>query len=94
MSRLEEGMIVQHFKRELIEDKESMKHLYLVLAFATHTETGEKLAIYQSLEDEEKVFARPYEMFMGKVDKAKYPNIKQEYRLEEVPEEEWKQYYG
>lgn len=88
MSRIEEGMVIKHFKRELLEDKSSLKYLYIFVGEAKHTETGEKLAIYQSLENEE-MFARPYDMFMGKVDKEKYPNIKQEYRLEEALEEEW-----
>lgn len=94
MSRLEEGMIVRHFKRELVENKDSLDYLYLILGFAKHTETGEKLVIYQALYGEGEIYARPYDMFMGKVDKEKYPNIKQEYRLEEASEEEWKQYYG
>lgn len=93
MSRLEEGMVVQHFKRETIQDTDSAQYLYLILAFAKHTETEEKLVIYQSLEDGDKICARPYDMFMGKVDTEKYPNIKQKYRFEEVPEEVWKNHY-
>lgn len=94
MSRIEEGMVVKHFKRELLEDKSSLKYLYIFVGEAKHTETGEKLAIYQSLETDE-LFARPYDMFMGEVDKDKYPNIKQEYRLEEATQEEWfDSYYG
>lgn len=36
---------------------------YEVIAFATHSETGEKLVIYRSLSNPEDVWARPYDMF-------------------------------
>lgn len=95
MSRITEAMIVQHFKRELVPNKEtSSKYLYRVLSFATHTETKEKLVIYQALYDDPDngiamfdMFARPYDMFMSEVDHEKYPDIKQKYRFEELPKE-------
>ena len=42
------------------------------------------LVIYQGLYSPFETYARPYDMFNSKVDKEKYPNIKQEYRLERV----------
>ncbi len=77
------GDIVRHFKREWI-NVDSSEYLYKVLAFAQHTETGENLVIYQGLYQPFKICARPYDMFRGKVDKEKYPEIKQEYRFEKV----------
>ena len=83
-----EGNIVQHFKREFVKDKEhSMKHLYIIEAIATHTETNEKLVVYRALYKDDKsgeynVFARPYNAFMAEVDQEKYPQIKQRYRFE------------
>lgn len=77
------GDIVRHFKREWIT-ADSSEYLYKVLAFAQHTETGENLVIYQGLYQPFKICARPYDMFMSKVDKEKYPEIKQEYRFEKV----------
>ena len=74
------GDIVQHFKREWVS-KETSEYLYKVLAFAQHTETGEKLVIYQALYSPFKICARPYGMFMSEVDREKYPDVRQQYRL-------------
>jgi hypothetical protein len=41
-------------------------HIYQYLYTATHTETAEKLVIYQS--EEGKVYARPYDMFFENVE--------------------------
>lgn len=94
MERLKPGMIVHHFKREMLsENEKGLKYLYEILAIARHTETDEKLVIYKALyEDKEKginheVFARPLSMFMEEVDREKYPNVKQKYRFEEFSED-------
>lgn len=81
------GDIVKHFKREW-EPQESTKYLYKVLAVAEHTETGEMLVVYQALYAPFKICARPYEMFMGEVDREKYPQVKQRYRFERLEAEE------
>lgn len=80
-SRIKVGDIVKHFKREWVDEATS-EYLYKVLAFASHTETGEGLVIYQGMYAPFKICARPYDMFMSKVDREKYPDIKQEYRFE------------
>ena len=77
------GDIVQHFKREWVSP-ETSEYLYKVLAFAQHTETGEKLVIYQGLYSPFKICARPYGMFMSEVDREKYPKIRQKYRFEKI----------
>ncbi len=86
MDRFAEGNIVKHFKRETLSDKEmkSNKYLYQIKGFAIHTETGEKLVIYQALYSPFETYARPAEMFCGKVDRLKYPNINQKFRFEKV----------
>lgn len=82
---MKEGIVVRHFKREMLSDEEkhTNKYFYEVIGQAKHTETGDILMIYRSLEDGS-IYARPYEMFMDKVDKEKYPKIEQKYRLEET----------
>ena len=85
-STLRIGDVVKHFKYETLTDEEkaSNKYLYVIRAFATHTETKEELVIYQALYGEFDTYARPLEMFTAEVDRDKYPNIKQKYRLEKV----------
>ena len=76
MRELKLNRVYRHFKGKN----------YLVLDIAEHTETGEKLVIYRALYGENKLYARPYEMFMSEVDHNKYLDIKQKYRLELVEE--------
>jgi len=55
--------IYKHFKGDY----------YIVEDIAIHTETNEKMVIYRALYGDNILYSRPYELFIGKVDKEKYP---------------------
>lgn len=73
------GQIVRHFKGNLYEVKDIVKH----------TETGQQMVVYQALylsegETQRQTFTRPLDMFMEEVDRQKYPYAGQTYRMEVV----------
>ena len=70
---IEAGKKYRHFKGQIME----------VICIANHSETEELLVIYKHLDDD-KIWARPLNMFNSLVDKEKYPDVKQKYRFEEV----------
>ena len=88
---IQNGSIVQHFKRTLMNEEDiednPMKYLYTVVDMhVTHTESKENLVIYRALYPDDdgkcRTYARPFDMFFSEVDHEKYPNITQTYRFE------------
>lgn len=61
------GRVYKHYKGDY----------YIVEKIDTHSETGEKLVIYRTLYGDGKVYARPYDMFVEKINKGN-----QEYRFQ------------
>ena len=94
-----EGDIIRHFKRDMVSDEEKQKNMYLykVLGIGMHTETKERMLVYQALYYPFGVFVRPLEMATEEVDIDKYPYLRdiknrQKYRLEKCTEDEAKNY--
>lgn len=54
------GDIVRHFKRETVENP-TTEYLYKILAFAEHTETGEKLVVLCSVQNLRSTVRHVYE---------------------------------
>ena len=78
-----------NFGRPIPQKGEKYKHFKLgkivtIIGISRHTETEEISVVY---EYEGNIWNRPLEMFMGEVDKKKYPDAKQIYRFELVESE-------
>ena len=83
MREFASGDIIQHFKRETV-DQNSMQYLQEFIGVATHSETCDRVVVYRALYGDKGLFVRPYEMFMEEVDHVKYPEIRQKYRFEKI----------
>ena len=72
MQELKLKRVYRHFKGDY----------YLTEDIARHSETGEEYVVYRKLYGDGSLWVRPKEMFLGKVDREKYPDVQQEYRFQ------------
>ena len=73
MREIKINKVYRHFKGDS----------YIVVDVAFHSETKEKMVVYRRLYGDGSLWVRPLEMFLEKVDHAKYPDVKQKWRFEE-----------
>lgn len=99
MNKKEIDTLIENFKEEeTIENitcmyalhTETQEHIQIIKVddelkyLDYYSRYNEKLVLYKSLYDDAIPYVRPYDMFMSEVDKEKYPNVEQKYRLELV----------
>lgn len=71
MREVKQGKKYRHFKGMVVE----------VILIAKDSETLKDMVVYK---ENGNYWVRDKEMFLSKVDSTKYPDIKQEYRFEEI----------
>lgn len=60
--------------------------LYTVLGVANHSENEEKMVVYRAEYGDHQLWVRPYSMFVGPVDREKYPDAPQDERFRYIGE--------
>lgn len=58
-------------------------NLYAIYTIAKDSEDLKDIVVYKAI-DKDEVWIRDAKMFFSKVDKQKYPNVKEKYRFEKV----------
>ena len=75
MNELKINGVYRHFKG----------NYYLLVGVAKHSETLEEYVVYRQLYGEGSLWVRPKSLFLSEVDHTKYPDVKQHYRFELMP---------
>lgn len=70
------GGIYKHFKG----------NMYIVEDFVHDARDGKILILYRACEGKQERWVRSVDEFLSEVDHTKYPNVKQKYRFELLPE--------
>lgn len=68
---IKEGQVYEHFKG----------HVYKIVCVGYSASDLSLQVVYQDINND-KIWIRDYNEFLSKVDKKKYPDVKQEYRFE------------
>lgn len=68
------GNFYRHFKG----------NIYQIRDIAIHSESGEKMVVYQAMYPPFGTWVRPLTMFLDRVDSNKYPDAAQQYRFEQI----------
>lgn len=71
MNKPQAGDKYKHFKGMVVE----------IIATGKDSENLEEMVVYKHNDE---IWIRPINMFLSKVDKEKYPDIKQKYRFEKI----------
>lgn len=71
MNKPQAGDKYKHFKGMVVE----------IIAIGKDSENLEEMVVYKHNDE---IWIRPINMFLSKVDKEKYPDIKQKYRFEKI----------
>ena len=56
--------------------------MYIVEDVAYDSETEEEMVVYRALYGDNRLWVRPYDLFISEVDHEKYPDVEQKYRFE------------
>ena len=72
--------IISYARPRIPSDLEDLSGIY----FHDSAKYSGILVLYMSLYDKPVIWSRPVEMFLSKVDKEKYPQATQDYRLESI----------
>ena len=62
---------------------------YIVEDVAYNSETKEEMVLYRALYGDNRLWCRPYDMFLSTVDRKEHPDAQQKYRFELVSAKEW-----
>lgn len=77
--------------RDLPKAGEKYRHFkggeYEIVSLAVGSEDGDSQVVYRALYEPYTVYVRPLEMFMGPVEKEKYPDASQEFRFVKIEKE-------
>ena len=84
----QQGTIVSHFKRDLVDTNDQMTYLYEIIGLCFDCNYEQVRVVYKALYDNKQLYVRDYDEFYSEVDREKYPNAKQEYRFEIFKESE------